>query len=128
MRDDVGPTDSRSLAHPPLMKRAVALVFVLALSGCGAVKEALVEAGIEDRRSDAGLEARTVEVDGRSVAYLERPGPEPALVLVHGFGASKDTWLGFAAAYPEGRRLLAPDLAGHGGSVRDSSVAYDGER
>ncbi|PAP78284.1 alpha/beta fold hydrolase [Rubrivirga marina] len=104
---------------------AVALVF---LGGCGGLKESLVERGIADRRAEAGLETREVVVSERPVAYLERPGAEPALVLVHGFGASKDAWLAFARAYPEGRRLLAPDLAGHGGSVRDSSVAYDADR
>lgn len=101
---------------------------LLTLAGCGALKQTLVERGIADRRDAAGLVAQEVTVDGRTVAYLERPGAEPALVLVHGFGASKDTWLGFAAAYPEGRRLLVPDLAGHGGSIRDSSATYDAER
>lgn len=103
-------------------------VVLVVLAGCGGLKESLVERGIADRRAEAGFEPREVVVNGRPVAYLERPGSGPALVLVHGFGASKDAWLRFAAAYPGGRRLLAPDLAGHGGSARDSSVAYDTER
>ena len=111
----------------PLRLPLLAVALTL-LGGCGGLKESLVERAIADRRAEAGLETRDVTVDGRTVAYLERPGVEPALVLVHGFGASKDAWLAFARAYPEGRRLLAPDLAGHGGSVRDSSVAYDTER
>ena len=103
-------------------------VLVVALAGCGAVKASLVASALADRRADAGLDPREATVDGRTVTYLERPGAEPAIVLVHGFGASKDAWLRFAAEVPEGRRLLAPDLAGHGGSARDTAVAYDTAR
>jgi len=104
---------------------AVLVLLLVALVGCGGLKTSLVESAIAGRRADAGLETREVAVGGRTVAYLERPGGEPALVLVHGFGASKDAWLALADALPTGQRLLVPDLAGHGGSIRDSSAAYD---
>lgn len=106
----------------------LAVLVLLTVAGCGSIKESLVEAGIEARRADAGLTARRVTVDGRPVAYLEREGDGPPLVLIHGFGVSKDAWLGFVEALPEGPRVLVPDLAGHGGSVRDSSVSYDAPR
>lgn len=111
-----------------MTRRLAPALLLVALGGCGLLRSTLVDAVVADRRADAGLETREVVVDGRPVAYLERPGAEPALVLVHGFGASKDAWLAFADAFPEGRRLLAPDLAGHGGSIRDTTVAYDTER
>ena len=96
--------------------RLFLFVLALAASGCSAVKEAAVDAAVASRRADAGLETRSVTVDGRRVAYLEREGAEPALVLIHGFGAEKDGWLEFAGALPRGRRVLVPDLPGHGGS------------
>lgn len=105
----------------------VALVLLTA-SGCGGIKESLVAAGVASRRSAAGLAEREATVDGRTVAYLEREGDGPTVVLIHGFGASKDAWLGFVDAFPEGPRVLVPDLAGHGGSARDLAVAYDAPR
>ena len=97
--------------------RPLALALLLtATGGCAAVQNAAVDAAVAGRRADAGLAERAVTVDGRRVAYLERPGTEPAVVLVHGFGAEKDGWLAFVDALPPGRRVLAPDLPGHGGS------------
>ena len=97
-------------------------LFVLAASGCGAVQEAAVDTVVASRRAEAGLDARETTVDGRRVAYLERRGTEPALVLVHGFGAEKDGWLAFVEALPAGRRVLVPDLPGHGGSQAGPGV------
>ena len=58
---------------------------------------------------------RTVDLDGLRIAYVEIPGAEPALLLVHGF---TDTSRSFSLLAPHlsGRRLIIPDLRGHGGS------------
>ncbi|WP_412062536.1 alpha/beta fold hydrolase [Rubrivirga sp. IMCC45206] len=93
-----------------------AVLALVALAGCAPLKRSAVAAGVAALRADAGLDVREATVDGRTVAYLERPGSEPALVLLHGFGANKDAWVRLADALPEGRRLLAPDLSGHGDS------------
>lgn len=52
---------------------------------------------------------------GLEIAYVERPGAEPTLVLVHGF---TDTSRSFSLLEPHlaGRRLIMPDLRGHGAS------------
>ncbi len=104
------------------------LVLLLGITGCQSVKESLVAREVSARRAEAGLQARQATVDGRTVAYLERPGAAPALVLVHGFGAQKDAWLDFVAALPPGRRVLVPDLAGHGESPAEPGARYDGPR
>lgn len=109
------------------MKRS-ALFALLVLIGCQSAKESLVASVVAGRRSDAGLVERQVTVDGQTTAYLERSGSEPALVLVHGFGAQKDAWLDFAEALPQGRRVLIPDLAGHGDSPAQPGARYDGPR
>ncbi|MFD2051644.1 alpha/beta fold hydrolase [Mesorhizobium calcicola] len=51
----------------------------------------------------------------RDIAYVEIAGTEPALLLVHGF---TDTSRSFSllARHLAGRRLVIPDLRGHGGS------------
>jgi len=56
-----------------------------------------------------------VNPDGLEIAYVEISGAEPALVLVHGF---TDTSRSFSLLAPHlaGRRLIMPDLRGHGAS------------
>lgn len=110
------------------MHRPALALLLLAAAGCGVLREPVVDTGFEVRRAIAGLDTREVVVDGRPVAFLERGGAGPTVVLLHGFGTSKDAWVRFAGALPDSFRVLAPDLAGHGGSVRDSSVAYDAPR
>lgn len=56
-----------------------------------------------------------VDLAGLEIAYVDIAGAEPALVLVHGF---TDTSRSFSllAPYLAGRRLIMPDLRGHGAS------------
>ncbi|RUT96072.1 alpha/beta hydrolase, partial [Mesorhizobium sp. USDA-HM6] len=67
---------------------------------------------------------RFANVDGLDVAYVEVAGAEPPLLLLHGF---TDTSRSFSllAPYLSGRRLIMPDLRGHGASQagRGCSVA-----
>ncbi|TIR15525.1 MAG: alpha/beta hydrolase [Mesorhizobium sp.] len=58
---------------------------------------------------------RMVDAGGLDLAYVEVAGSEPSLVLVHGF---TDTSRSFSLLAPHlsGRRLIMPDLRGHGGS------------
>lgn len=109
------------------LSRLALVLALLTASGCGALKRQLVDAAIADRRDDAGLVAKETTVDGRTVAYLEREGDGPTLVLVHGFGASKDAWLDFVREIPDGPRVLVPDLSGHGDSEADTGP-YDAPR
>ena len=116
---------------PLFLVRLPALLLLLTVAGCGVLREPIVDTGFEVRRALAGLDTREATVDGRTVAYLERTpggGAGPTVLLLHGFGTSKDAWVAFADALPDSFRVLAPDLAGHGGSVRDSAVAYDAPR
>ena len=61
----------------------------------------------------------TVKVGGSDIAYVEIAGREPALLLVHGF---TDTSRSFSLVAPQlaGRRLIIPDLPGHGASAAGS--------
>ncbi|MFZ5723644.1 MAG: alpha/beta fold hydrolase [Pseudomonadota bacterium] len=69
----------------------------------------------------AGLQKRTVEVDGQQMTWLEggTPGATP-VVLLHGFAASKENWLPLLP-FLGGHRLLIPDLPGWG----ESEFRYD---
>ena len=41
------------------------------------------------------------------------------MVLIHGFGADLNAWMFTQPALAEGRRAIAFDLPGHGGSVKE---------
>lgn len=58
---------------------------------------------------------RVIDLGGLEMAYVEIAGSEPALLLVHGF---TDTSRSFSLLAPHlaGRRLVIPDLRGHGAS------------
>jgi 2-hydroxy-6-oxonona-2,4-dienedioate hydrolase/4,5:9,10-diseco-3-hydroxy-5,9,17-trioxoandrosta-1(10),2-diene-4-oate hydrolase len=62
-----------------------------------------------------GLEERFAEVRGCRVRYLVGGEGEP-LVLVHGLGGAASNWFALAPLLLGGRRLLVPELPGHGGS------------
>ncbi|MDX8492318.1 alpha/beta hydrolase [Mesorhizobium sp. VK22B] len=65
---------------------------------------------------------RFVDVGGLDLAYVEVAGSEPSLLLVHGF---TDTSRSFSLLAPHlsGRRLIMPDLRGHGASQAGEGCA-----
>lgn len=75
-------------------------------------------------RHSAGLSAAVVDTGTHRVHYLQR-GSGPVVVLLHGIFAEKDHWVDFARAFPEGYRLVIPDLPGFGQTGRDPARPYD---
>jgi uncharacterized protein (TIGR04551 family) len=61
--------------------------------------------------------ATFVDVDGVHVHYREA-GSGPAVVLIHGFGASLDSWAGVIPEVAQGHRVIAIDLKGFGWTSR----------
>jgi pyruvate dehydrogenase E2 component (dihydrolipoamide acetyltransferase) len=73
-----------------------------------------------EREAEADAATREIEVDGRRLRYLELgEGDGVPVVLVHGFGADLNTWMFTQPALAEGRRIIALDLPGHGGSAKE---------
>lgn len=77
-------------------------------------------AQLDLRDQEAGQAARAgrkriIDVGGLDLAYVEIAGAEPPLLLIHGF---TDTSRSFSLLAPHlsGRRLIVPDLRGHGAS------------
>ncbi|ESX45639.1 alpha/beta hydrolase [Mesorhizobium sp. C416B] len=58
---------------------------------------------------------RIVDVGSLELTYVEIAGSEPPLLLVHGFTDTSRSFL-LLAPHFTGRRLIMPDLRGHGGS------------
>jgi len=74
-------------------------------------------------RFTSGLRRRTVQVGDHRVVYSDGGHGEP-VVLVHGFGASADSWNRFAGKLAKRYRVIAPDLPGWGESTRLEAASY----
>jgi pimeloyl-ACP methyl ester carboxylesterase len=90
--------------------KAIAIAFGLALAACAPAFHA-------GRLPGAPADATFVEVDGVSIHYRELGAGSP-VVLVHGFGASLETWRGVHEALARDHRVIAIDLKGFGWSSR----------
>jgi pimeloyl-ACP methyl ester carboxylesterase len=64
----------------------------------------------------AEFRAHFAEIGGRRIRWFERGEGEP-VVLVHGLGGAATNWTLLAPGLAKRRRVLAPDLPGHGGSA-----------
>lgn len=69
--------------------------------------------------------SRLALADQVEMAYLDNgcAGGHPPLVLLHGVFDNKATWFRLASRLP-GRRLIAPDLIGHGHSSKPNFAAH----
>ncbi len=104
---------------------------VLAVVAPADVPDSEIDAVVEEAKAavasgaleaDDEPEPQLVEVGGRTISYLAL-GPEEAdepVVLVHGYGGDKNSWLFVQQPLAEeGRRAIALDLPGHGASTKD---------
>jgi pimeloyl-ACP methyl ester carboxylesterase len=78
---------------------------------------------VTDAKSELpDLEERHAELRGARLRYLAGGDGEP-LLLVHGLGGAAANWLALTPLLLPGRRLLVPELPGHGGSSPLPAVA-----
>ena len=62
-----------------------------------------------------GFEERSLDARGSRLRYLVAGKGDP-LLLLHGLGGAAANWLALAPLLLPGRRLIVPELPGHGGS------------
>ena len=77
---------------------------------------------IDEQRRDAGLSIKSIDIPDFKIVYAEG-GTGDAIIMLHGFGASKDNWPAFAKYFTDRYRVIVPDLPGFG----DSTKLRDGE-
>ncbi len=91
------------------MRALATLVAALVLAGCPSFHAT--------RLPGTPPDATFVDVDGVSVHYREQ-GQGPAVVLIHGYGASLESWAGVAPVLAADHRVIAVDLKGFGWTSR----------
>jgi pyruvate dehydrogenase E2 component (dihydrolipoamide acetyltransferase) len=104
---------------------------VLAVVAPAEVPDAEIDAVVEAARAAAESgeldvpdepQPQLVEIHGRTISYLTLAPEEPSgapVVLVHGFGGDKNSWLFVQQPLSEEHAVHAVDLPGHGASGRD---------
>jgi pyruvate dehydrogenase E2 component (dihydrolipoamide acetyltransferase) len=81
---------------------------------------AVVEPVAREEAEAEGVKPSDIEVAGRRLRYLELgEGDGIPVLLVHGFGGDLNTWMFTQPALAAGRRVVALDLPGHGGSAKE---------
>ncbi|HEY5926643.1 MAG TPA: TIGR04551 family protein [Kofleriaceae bacterium] len=89
--------------------KAAALAAVMLLAACPSFHAA--------KLPSTPASATFVDVDGVHVHYREQ-GQGPAVVLIHGYGASLEAWAGVAPVLAAQHRVVAVDLKGFGWTSR----------
>jgi len=82
-----------------------------------AVAREQLESGVVEEV--AGPTVGSVEVDGRSISYATLGDGDEVVVLVHGYGGDKNSWLFVQEPLARERTVHAIDLPGHGTSSKD---------
>lgn len=95
----------------------------LAIGGYFVAPKPYVEAALRLQRRAAGLTTREVLIDGHRIVYSDGGQGDPLLVL-HGFGATRDNWVLLAKELTPRLRVIAPDLPGYGDSDQQATASY----
>jgi pyruvate dehydrogenase E2 component (dihydrolipoamide acetyltransferase) len=81
-----------------------------------------VEAAAETVEAEAP-QARAIELGSRRLNYLDMGEGGVPVLFLHGFGSDLNSWMFLQPALAEGRRTIALDLPGHGGSTKEVDSA-----
>ena len=79
---------------------------------------AVIEAGVPDD-GGGGAELQTADVGGRKISYVGTGQDGDVVLLVHGYGGDRNSWLFLQEPMAARYRVYALDLPGHGTSAKD---------
>ncbi len=88
------------------------------LDAAAAQARAVIDAGVPDEAAAAPA-VETAEVGGRSVRYVGVGQDGDVVLLIHGFGGDRNSWLFLQEPLAARYRVYALDLPGHGSSSKD---------
>ncbi|MCC7120096.1 MAG: alpha/beta fold hydrolase [Gammaproteobacteria bacterium] len=95
----------------------------LLVAGYFVAPEPYVHAALKLQRRLAGLKTRAVVVDDHRIVYSDGGHGEPLLML-HGFGATRDNYVLLARELTPHLRVITPDLPGYGDSEQRPDADY----
>lgn len=101
----------------------LALAMALLVGSAWAFPVHTLRAALRLQRTLAGLRTRRIRAGGFNWSYLDGGRGEP-IVMVHGFSATKDNWVLFAARLRRHYRVIAPDLPGSGDTGADAHLGF----
>ena len=78
----------------------------------------VIDAGVPSDE-DAGPAVETVSVGGRRVSYAGAGDSGDVVLMVHGYGGDRNSWLFLQSPLADRYRVYALDLPGHGTSAKD---------
>lgn len=75
----------------------------------------------------AGLSKQVQDLPFGRIVYLDngKTQAKDTLLLLHGAGADKSSWLPWVKAFGHARRILVIDLPGHGESTQDLTLGFE---
>jgi pimeloyl-ACP methyl ester carboxylesterase len=90
------------------------------------LRNAFFHKAIASEYKKAGLSVSVATLSYGHVSYLanSKVAEHEAIVMLHGAGADKSSWVRFARFIGSQRRIVIPDLPGHGASIQEMSLDY----
>src|SRR5215470_17213004 len=88
------------------------------LDAAVAEARAVIDAGVPDEAA-GGPAVETAEVGGRKVCYVGTGQDGDVVLLVHGYGGDRNSWLFLQEPLAARYRVYALDLPGHGTSAKN---------
>ncbi|MGN6176530.1 MAG: acetoin dehydrogenase dihydrolipoyllysine-residue acetyltransferase subunit [Streptosporangiaceae bacterium] len=88
------------------------------LDAAAAQARAVIDAGVPDD-ADGGPAVETADIGGRKVSYVGTGQDGEVVLLVHGYGGDRNSWLFLQEPLAARHRVYALDLPGHGTSSKD---------
>jgi pyruvate dehydrogenase E2 component (dihydrolipoamide acetyltransferase) len=88
------------------------------LDAAAAQARAVIDAGVPDEAAGEPL-VETADVGGRKIRYAGAGQDGDVVLLVHGYGGDRNSWLFLQAPMAARYRVYALDLPGHGASAKD---------
>ena len=79
---------------------------------------AVIDAGVPDEAA-GGPAAETAEIGGRKICYVGVGQDGDVILLIHGYGGDRNSWLFLQEQLAARYRVYAVDLPGHGTSAKD---------
>ena len=107
-------------------KRAIAaagsvIICLFFLQGCAS---SLVDLFRWLERNKTGVAEKSIQVGNHKITYLEG-GKGETIILLHGLGDQKDSWVKFARPLTKNYHVIIPDLPGFGDSSKVAAESYE---